>query len=108
MRNLLNHIINIGIVKDQESWRKNMIRKVNSYLIVAVLNTCLGLVLFTYLNQQDWIIACCLVLLISPSIIILNFKHKHIAATYIFLLIGAVFICWLTEQLGIDSHLQFF
>lgn len=98
-----NLIANVGIKKNYLPWETHLTRKLNLSSLLGIFNVIIALIIFVSLGYYDSIFECCVVLVLSPVVFLLNVMYGYMAAMYLFTFIGCFLFYFLSVKMGVQS-----
>ncbi len=103
LRELFNAYVNTGTSSTQISWQKALVRKLNLLALFGTLNTFFALMVFYWLNYDEFYFDCIWVVLAAPTVPLLNKAGKFVIASYVFSFIGYGMFGSLNLKMGSNS-----
>lgn len=104
----IDQLISIGVRESYQPWETYLTRKINSITLVGTFNMFLGAVFFLLMGYPQVAIDCIAVIIVAPSVFILNKRKNYVWAAYTFYIIGLCFFISMNLKTGKDSYILLF
>ncbi len=104
----IDQFISIGVRDSYQPWETYLTRKINSITLVGTFNMFLGAIFFLMMGYPQVAIDCIVVIIVAPSVFILNKRKNYVWAAYFFYIIGLCFFISMNLKTGKDSYILLF
>ncbi|MCC6836998.1 MAG: sensor histidine kinase [Bacteroidia bacterium] len=104
----IDQFISIGVRDSYQPWETYLTRKVNSITLVGTFNMFMGAFFFLLMGYPQVAIDCIVVIIVAPSVFILNKYKNFVWAAYAFYIIGLCFFISMNLKTGKDSYILLF
>lgn len=100
---MLNSLLNIGVRNANNEREGAIIRKLNFITVLGTLNVFVAGAIYCFLGLYEVIIPFLVILVICPFVFVFNAKWGYVAASYMFFIVTAILLFYITLLFGVKS-----